>query len=158
MNIDVQNFLNFLSRKGIQCETVKEMSENNLNQIIAIKIFYTGQHMPEINMRFSFAPFVPNAASLKEIAKCDLFPVFIRTVISRTYDENIESIYAICSKLNSQYRWVSFYVDSDNDILASASTFLGSEEVYEGSHDLILKMFNIVDRAYPEIMKALWST
>ena len=63
----------------------------------------------------------------------------------------------ICNELNTKYRWVKFYIDSDKDVCVSTDAYIDPETVGEECLKLIRRMINITDKAYPIFMKALWS-
>lgn len=67
-------------------------------------------------------------------------------------------IYQALSKLNEDFRWVKFSVDeSDNTVTASIDAVIRMDVAGEICYELVFRMVNIVDDAYPEIMKALWA-
>ena len=61
-----------------------------------------------------------------------------------------------CNEMNSQYRWVKFYLDSDRDVFATIDARIDMQTVGEECYELIRRMVNIVDNAYPVFMKAVW--
>lgn len=63
---------------------------------------------------------------------------------------------AICNDLNNQFRWVKFVVDKDNDIVTQCDAHVDMATVGEECHTLVLRMVNIVDEAYPRLMRFLW--
>lgn len=62
------------------------------------------------------------------------------------------------NELNSVYRWVKFFIDSDDDIAVDMSV---EGEDPENAAELIFEQFNrmvsIVDQAYPDIMRARYA-
>lgn len=62
----------------------------------------------------------------------------------------------ICNKMNTEYRWVRFYLDSDRDVVVDADAILSVGTVGEECAELMLRLIDIADKAYPEFMKALW--
>lgn len=60
----------------------------------------------------------------------------------------------LCNEMNRQYRWVSFCLDKDFDVQITADTYVDHDTVGEECMDMIHHMVSIVDRAYPEFMKA----
>ena len=73
-------------------------------------------------------------------------------------ENKVVNLYEVCSKLNERYRWIKFFVDeNDNTITAADDAIVQAETSGEEVLDLVRKMIHIVDEAYPEIMKSLWS-
>ena len=69
-----------------------------------------------------------------------------------------QDIYKVCSQQNHRFRWVKFYVGSeDNSVSAEDDAVIQPESCGEEIFELILRMAGVVDEAYPIFMKALWS-
>ncbi len=62
-----------------------------------------------------------------------------------------------CNDLNNEYRWVSFSLDKDADIIASIDAFVTEDSCGEIGLALVRKVVNIVDDAYPTFAKSMWS-
>lgn len=62
-----------------------------------------------------------------------------------------------CNLLNSKVRWAKFYLDDDFDVIVDCDAIVESDTVGEECTSLIMRIVNIVDEAYPTIMKALWA-
>ena len=62
-----------------------------------------------------------------------------------------------CNSLNTDYRWVSFYIDGDNDVTVSLDAVVDIDTVGEECIQLVRRMVNIYDEAYPLLMKACWA-
>lgn len=61
------------------------------------------------------------------------------------------------NKVNSEYMWYKFYLDSDNEVAADADAKVSPNTIGPISEALLRSGAGIVDEAYPEIMKALWA-
>ena len=62
------------------------------------------------------------------------------------------------NKLNQHYRWVKFYINNeDGDIYVDMDAVIDMETCGEECEELVLRLCRIVDEAYPEIMKNMWS-
>lgn len=69
-----------------------------------------------------------------------------------------QEIYRVCSQLNSRFRWVKFYVETEGDsVTAADDAVIQPESCGEEIFELIARMSGIVDDAYPALMKALWT-
>lgn len=62
-----------------------------------------------------------------------------------------------CNALNGKYRWVSFFLDDDEDVQAAMDAIVDSQTVGEECLQLVKRMVGIIDGAYPELMKALYA-
>lgn len=63
----------------------------------------------------------------------------------------------VCNILNAEYRWVKFYLDKDNDIVASIDAIIDLDTCGSECMALVRRVVNIVDDAYPRIAKARWA-
>jgi len=69
-----------------------------------------------------------------------------------------EKMYKVCNDLNKQYRWVSFYVDDeDNTITIQSDAIIQMDSCGPEILELMAKMSGIGDDAYPVIMKAIYA-
>lgn len=62
-----------------------------------------------------------------------------------------------CNNIHTQYRWVTFFLDDDSDINAQIDAQLSLSNAGEECHTLVLRLVNIVDDVYPNLMKAIWA-
>ncbi len=62
-----------------------------------------------------------------------------------------------CNDANKKYRWVRFFIDEDNDVVAEADAIVSDESVFDEVIELIVRMLNIIDDLYPSFMKARWA-
>jgi len=70
---------------------------------------------------------------------------------------NREKAVEICNTLNCEYRWITFCVDSDLDIIASIDAYLDANSCGKMCMDYVFRMISIIDEAYPKIAKARWA-
>ena len=61
-----------------------------------------------------------------------------------------------CNALNNQYRWVRFYL-KDNDICADADAVVDEDTCGRECMEYVLRMVDIIDKAYPQLMKVKWA-
>ena len=72
--------------------------------------------------------------------------------------EKYPVMYKVCSEMNKKFRWVKFYVNKDrNSINAEDDAKFEPETCGAEIFELVIRMLQIVDEAYPEFMKALWA-
>lgn len=61
------------------------------------------------------------------------------------------------NELNAKYRYVFFYLDDDNEVNVGYDFPLRTTNVGAIAREILNRMVNIADEAYPILMKALWS-
>lgn len=67
-------------------------------------------------------------------------------------------MYKACSEMNRKYRWIKFDVnEKDSEILAECDAVIQLDSCAEEVFELMIRTTNIVDDAYPEFMKAMWT-
>lgn len=72
--------------------------------------------------------------------------------------DKTERMYKICNECNKKYRWVKFTVDEeDNAAIVECDAVIQLDTCAEEVVELMLRMTNIVEDAYPQMMKALWA-
>ena len=58
---------------------------------------------------------------------------------------------------NHKFRWVKFYLDEDNDVIANGDVMFDEQNAAEACIELIMRTASIIDDAYADIMKAIWA-
>lgn len=58
---------------------------------------------------------------------------------------------------NVNYRWLTFFLDSDSDIVASGDQVLAPNVVGDTCFELLNRTLSICDEAYVSFMKAIWA-
>lgn len=77
--------------------------------------------------------------------------------ICRFTEEQAELAINEANKLNNEYRWVRFSIDSDNELAASYDVILTPQNAGEVCYEILARMVNIIDKAYPRFMKIRWN-
>ncbi len=78
--------------------------------------------------------------------------------IAKFPDEKKEKMYELVNSLNTQFRWIKFTIDAeDNTIDASDDAVIQLDSCGEEVMELCLRFASIVDKAYPEIMKSIFA-
>ena len=62
----------------------------------------------------------------------------------------------VCNEMNKKFRWVKFYLDNDRDVTVQADAIVDIETVGRECAELVSRIVNISDEAYPEFMRVLW--
>lgn len=99
---------------------------------------------------------------------------FTHVIINVVFDEDGESVQIVTSPIanvpaertaqllltlndcNCKYRWVKFYLDGDNDVIADADTLFNEFDVGPVVMEMVMRVASIIDEAYATIMKAIW--
>lgn len=69
-----------------------------------------------------------------------------------------DTVIKICNKLNREYRWVKFSVDTENhNVIVELDAVIELGSCGEEAYELMLRMNNIVEDAYPTFMKEMWA-
>lgn len=134
MNSAAQNFANYLSSKEIkyrlESENVLSTGFTESNTSVTVK-FVFGEDGEDVALR-----------------------VFS---IAKVPENKLAGMAQVCSQLNLKYRWVRFYLDSDNEVTAAIDAVISAGTSNDVCFELLIRIIKIVNEAYPEIMKGLWS-
>lgn len=78
-------------------------------------------------------------------------------VFENVPDDNFANALIVCNELNSQYKWVTFYIDKDNDIILHDDAILSVENASDEAFELLIHMLKISNDVKPRIMKAIYA-
>ena len=71
-------------------------------------------------------------------------------------EEKLADLIFACNELNTKYKWVTFYVDGDRDLMLHDDALLSYDTAAEEAFEMLLRMINISAEAKPVIMRALY--
>ncbi len=71
--------------------------------------------------------------------------------IDRKYE-----VFSALNRMNAVYRWIRFFVDDEESIVAQVDHILIPDESADVVMELIVRINQVVNEAFPEIMKAVW--
>jgi hypothetical protein len=71
-------------------------------------------------------------------------------------EDKLASLIFACNELNTRYKWVTFYVDTDRDLMLHDDAILTPENAADEAFEILLRMINIGNEAKPTIMRALY--
>ena len=71
-------------------------------------------------------------------------------------DKIAPAIFA-CHALNVQYKWVTFYVDRENDVVLHLDAILDPATAAEESFELLVRTLKIGEEAKPVLMKGIYA-
>lgn len=68
-----------------------------------------------------------------------------------------DEMYKVCSDMNEEYRWAKFYVEKERDsVTISDDAVISLDSCGEEVLELVSRLCNIADDAYPKFMRAIW--
>ena len=71
--------------------------------------------------------------------------------------EKKADMYALCSKMNEEYRWVKFFVDEETcEIKVRDDAVIQLDSCGEEMYELTGRMIQICESAYKDFMKGVW--
>ena len=125
---------------------VNELDRNGIKWIdrdeLVVEVKYNGRNMNTVDVFFFFEDDSPIAqACCMNIA---------------TFKGNESAGIAVCNKLNNGYRWVKFFIDRESYVVCQGDVFFNADVCGMVCRHILTRVVNIVDDAYPEIMKARW--
>ena len=71
-------------------------------------------------------------------------------------EDKYANVLVACNELNTTYKWVKFYIDSENDIMVQDDGLLAPASAGDEAFELILRMYDILKDAKPILMKAIY--
>lgn len=81
----------------------------------------------------------------------------IYLVYERVPEEKFADMILTCNELNCIYKWVTFYVDKDNDLIFHNDAILSEENAADEAFELLVRILKIGEEAKPKIMKAIYA-
>lgn len=78
-------------------------------------------------------------------------------IYERVPADKVADVIFTCNELNSQYKWVTFYVDKDNDVVLHDDAILSPATAADEAFELLLRMIKIGDDVKPQIMRAIYA-
>ncbi|MBR6951111.1 MAG: YbjN domain-containing protein [Oscillospiraceae bacterium] len=82
---------------------------------------------------------------------------FMCTGFCKVPENKLGAMLIACNEANKQYRWFKFYVTDKQEIMAEDDAILDMANVGEECVELVARMVNVVDEAYPSFMKAIYA-
>ncbi len=63
----------------------------------------------------------------------------------------------LINDFHNRFRYIRFYLDSDNDLTVSYDLPVKAESIGESAVEIFARFSQILDTVYPEIMRTIWS-
>lgn len=81
---------------------------------------------------------------------------FASGVIAHVPEHKRDKALEVINAANMRYRWVSFFLDGDSDILARGDQVLMPDTIGDTCHELMMRTLAICDDASADFMRAIW--
>ena len=78
-------------------------------------------------------------------------------VYERIPEEKVADVIFLCNELNAVYKWVTFYVDNDNDLVMHDDAIVSADIAADVCFELLVRMLKIVEDLKPRIMKTIYA-
>ena len=72
-------------------------------------------------------------------------------------ENKMDVMLKVCNEANKQYRWIKFYINDSQEVMAEDDAVLDMASVGEECIELVARMVRVVDEAYPKFMKAIYA-
>ena len=72
-------------------------------------------------------------------------------------EEKFADMILTCNELNCMYKWVTFYVDNDSDLIFHDDAILSVENAADEAFELLVRILKIGDEVKPKIMKTIYA-
>lgn len=140
MSLACENVKSYLEEKGVKYDYFEAGEKNDE----AIKVTYGCDNADSVSVLVFFDE-SGDSVNVKSFS------------IAKVPGNKLMEMYTLINELNSEYRWVKFYVDNDNEITASGDAIIGDDTAGAECLEIILRYINIIDEVYPRFMKTIWS-
>lgn len=142
MLFSVSQFIDYMDQKGLKYDNRGPFGDNGRE---VVEVSFSGKNMNSVRTVFYFG--------------ADAEAVAIRVYdIVKVPEEKVEMIYPAINSLNKHFRFAKFVLDTDdNTIQAELDAAFRSRDVGVICYELLIRMVDICDTAYPDLMKALWA-
>jgi hypothetical protein len=72
-------------------------------------------------------------------------------------NDRLAAAYKLVSELNSQYRFLRFVIDSDNDLNVEYDFPIHCDPIGPMAIELMIRTTQILDDCYPKVMRLIWA-
>ena len=78
-------------------------------------------------------------------------------VYERIPEEKVADLIFLCNELNAEYKWVTYYIEKDNDLVMHDDAIVSPESAADECFELLIRMLKISEDIKPRIMKAIYA-
>lgn len=117
-----------------------------------------GYEKPLISLSFGGGDFAYTHVAVHLFFDLDGESVQVATspIASVPAEKTAQLLYAL-NDCNHKFRWVKFYLDDDNDVIAESDAIIDEQNAGAVCFEIVMRTASIIDDAYPDIMKAVFS-
>lgn len=72
-------------------------------------------------------------------------------------EDKFADVVFLCNELNTKYKWLTFYVDGDKDLMVHDDAILSIESAADEAFEILLRTINITNEVKPLIMKTIYA-
>ena len=77
--------------------------------------------------------------------------------ICRVPEDKRGAVLESINSFSAEYRWMKFYIDSDNEITCETDMQVNVDTAAESCFEMLIRIMRFSDEAYPKFMKTIWS-
>lgn len=118
--------------------------EGTENRSEAIKIAYRGDNAESVSVIIFFDE-DGGSVNVKSFS------------IAKVPSAKMMDMYVLLNEINNEYRWVKFYIDSDDEVTVSGDAIINAETAGEECLEIAHRYIGIIDDVYPRLMKVIWA-
>lgn len=127
-------YLRYMDEKGVKYQDVDER---------VVDVAYNGKNADVLRVRVLFDP-------------DDSGHVHFISGDVGSFKEKVPEGLLLCNAMNMNYRWAKFYLNQQNSVVVDSDAIIDRNIVGPSCVEIVERMVDIVDHAYPEFMKAKW--
>ena len=80
----------------------------------------------------------------------------IYNIYENVPEDNVGAVIYECNRIHSQYKWITLYVDNDNDLVMKNNAILSVGSAADEAFELFIRMVSIMKEIKPQIMKTIY--
>ncbi|MBE6821175.1 MAG: YbjN domain-containing protein [Ruminococcaceae bacterium] len=81
----------------------------------------------------------------------------IYLVFEKIPEEKLADVIFLCNELNAKYKWATFYVDKEGDLVIHDDALISGDSAAEECFELIIRILDIANKCKPTIMKCIYA-
>lgn len=78
-------------------------------------------------------------------------------VYERVPEDKVADVIFLCNELNCRYKWVTYYVDKDKDLMLHNDAILTADTAAKVAFELLVRLVKIAEDQKPTIMKVIYA-
>ena len=77
-------------------------------------------------------------------------------VMENTKKEKRGQILEACNKVHTEYKWITLYVDDDDDLVAHHDAIVSPDDDGTEAFELLIRLVQIIDKLQGDLMQAIY--